>query len=256
MDIVLHPEIAERYKSPSQKARVVTEKWFEENMYCPACSSDFLEPTPHNEKVVDFICPNCGERYQMKSMSHPFGFRVMDSAYKPKIEAIKNGTSPNFVFMHYDRDNMVVEDVIIIPKHFISPEVIEKRKALSPNARRAGWVGSNILLGRLPVDARISIVSDGIIVPENIVRESWKKFLFLGEISVSSKGWLTDVLSCVRKLEKKEFTLGEMYNFEEEMKKMHPRNKNIKPKIRQQLQILRDKGIIEFLGNGKYRVMK
>jgi len=256
MDISLKPEIAERYKSPSQKARVITEKWFEENMYCPACPSDFLEPTPHNEKVVDFICPDCGERYQMKSMSHPFGFRVMDSAYKPKIEAIKNGTSPNFVFMHYDRSSMTVQNVVIIPKHFISPEIIEKRKALSPNARRAGWIGSNILLGRLPVDARISIVSDGMVIPEKLVRESWRRFLFLEEISISSKGWLTDVLSCVRKLEKNEFTLGEIYDFEGELGKMHPRNKHIKPKIRQQLQILRDKGILEFLGKGKYRVIE
>lgn len=256
MDIVLHPEIAERYKSPSQKARVMTEKWFEENMYCPACSSNFLESTPNNEKVVDFICPECGERYQMKSMSHPFGFRVMDSAYKPKIEAIKNGISPNFVFMHYDRDSMTVRNVVVIPKHFISPEVIEKRKALSSSARRAGWVGSNILLGRLPVDARISIVSDGEIVPKSDVRESWRRFLFLDEISVSSKGWFTDVLSCVRKLESKEFTLKEIYDFEEELGKMHPRNKHIRPKIRQQLQILRDRGILEFLGEGKYRVIE
>jgi len=51
----------------------------------------------------------------------------------------------------------------------------------------------------------------------------------------SSKGWLTDMLSCVRKLEKNEFTLGEIYDYEGELGKMHPRNKHIKPKIRQQL---------------------
>ncbi len=81
MEISLRPEIAKNYKSYSQKARVITEKWFEENMYCPACPSIFLEPTPPNEKVVDFICPDCGERYQMKSMSHKFSFKIMDSAY-------------------------------------------------------------------------------------------------------------------------------------------------------------------------------
>lgn len=60
----------------------------------------------------------------------------------------------------------------------------------------------------------------------------------------------------MRKLEKIEFTLPEMYSFEEELKRIHPRNKHIKPKIRQQLQILRDKGILEFLGKGKYKVIK
>jgi len=256
MELLLKTEIGKGYKSPSQKARVITEKWFEENMYCPACPSNFLERTPPNEKVVDFICPKCSERYQMKSMSHPFGFKVMDSAYEPKIKSIKEGTSPNFVFMHYDRNNMTVQNLIVVPRYFISLDVIEKRKPLSRSARRAGWVGSNILLGRLPIDARISLITNGFIVPEERVRESWKRFSFLKEIPLSSKGWLNDVLSCVRKLGKIEFTLNEMYDFEEELRKMHPRNKHIKPKIRQQLQILRDKGILEFLGKGKYRVIK
>ncbi|MGN1347846.1 MAG: hypothetical protein ACI4VI_02775 [Acutalibacteraceae bacterium] len=43
-----------------------------------------------------------------------------------------------------------------------------------------------------------------------------------------------------------------MYSFESELKIKHPKNNNIKPKIRQQLQFLRDRGFIEFLGNGKY----
>jgi type II restriction enzyme len=34
---------------------------------------------------------------------------------------------------------------------------------------------------------------------------------------------------------------------------LHPQNRNIEAKIRQQLQMLRDHGLIEFLGNGRYR---
>jgi len=37
------------------------------------------------------------------------------------------------------------------------------------------------------------------------------------------------------------------------LKLKHIENKNIEAKIRQQLQFLRDKGFIEFLGRGKYR---
>lgn len=43
-----------------------------------------------------------------------------------------------------------------------------------------------------------------------------------------------------------------MYNFEAELQLKHPENHNVKAKIRQQLQILRDKGLIQFLGNGQY----
>ncbi len=35
----------------------------------------------------------------------------------------------------------------------------------------------------------------------------------------------------------------------------HPENHNVKAKVRQQLQFLRDKGVIEFLGSGQYRMM-
>lgn len=43
-----------------------------------------------------------------------------------------------------------------------------------------------------------------------------------------------------------------MYHFEEMLAEKHPLNHHIKAKIRQQLQVLRDKGIIEFNGHGTY----
>ena len=36
------------------------------------------------------------------------------------------------------------------------------------------------------------------------------------------------------------------------LQKKYPWNHNIRPKIRQQLQVLRDRGLISFLGNGQY----
>ena len=44
-----------------------------------------------------------------------------------------------------------------------------------------------------------------------------------------------------------------MYSFEGLLKKKFPNNNFIKDKIRQQLQVLRDKGLLEFKGNGIYR---
>ena len=49
------------------------------------------------------------------------------------------------------------------------------------------------------------------------------------------------------------FNLEQMYKFEDVLSKKYPNNKHIKDKIRQQLQILRDKGIVEFKGRGCYR---
>jgi type II restriction enzyme len=46
-----------------------------------------------------------------------------------------------------------------------------------------------------------------------------------------------------------------VYEFEERLGRMHKGNQNVRPKIRQQLQVLRDRRIVEFLGRGKYRVL-
>ena len=58
----------------------------------------------------------------------------------------------------------------------------------------------------------------------------------------------------IEKFGKQKFTLNDVYAFEDKLDKLHPENKHIKDKIRQQLQVLRDKGYVEFLGRGVYQV--
>jgi type II restriction enzyme len=111
-------------------------------------------------------------------------------------------------------------------------------------------------LKNLPPDARIPIVKNKQEIPKNTVRDLWNRFLFLRERSVDSRGWLADVLACIRQLNKETFTLAEVYAFDAQLAKLHPRNKHIRPKIRQQLQVLRDYDTIEFLGKGMYRIKK
>lgn len=62
-------------------------------------------------------------------------------------------------------------------------------------------------------------------------------------------------MNCIDSLNKSDFTLKEIYSFENDLEILHPENKNIKPKIRQQLQFLRDKWYLEFLEKWKYRVL-
>ena len=69
------------------------------------------------------------------------------------------------------------------------------------------------------------------------------------------KGWLFDVLSLMELLNKPTFRLHELYQYESELSKKYPQNQNVRPKIRQQLQILRGKKIIKFLGSGKYELL-
>jgi type II restriction enzyme len=64
---------------------------------------------------------------------------------------------------------------------------------------------------------------------------------------------LTDVLNVVRALNKNKFVLQDVYAFAAHLAKLHPANRHVRDKIRQQLQVLRDLGFVEFLGAGQYR---
>lgn len=61
-----------------------------------------------------------------------------------------------------------------------------------------------------------------------------------------------DILLCIEEVDSP-FSLSEAYGFEDALSKRHPKNNNIRAKIRQQLQVLRDKGFLEFLGKGMYK---
>jgi len=50
------------------------------------------------------------------------------------------------LLLNYDLARLAVSNVFVVPKHFFVREIIEERKPLAPTARRAGWIGCNILL--------------------------------------------------------------------------------------------------------------
>jgi len=244
------------YKSPSQITRVLTEDWVARSLFCTACAHNKLELTPTNTKVIDFTCPNCEETYQLKSQRVRIGNKVLDAAYEPMIHSIRMGKVPNMLFLHYDPEAYCVENLIVVPRYFISPSCIEKRKPLSKIARRAGWVGCYIVLKQLPIDGRIGIVKNKVPLSSKEVRRQYGRFKFLAEKKSDHRGWTTDILKIIRDFGRKNFRLKDIYSFEPDLQKLHPANKNIQPKIRQQLQLLRDRRIIEFKGNGLYSFIK
>jgi type II restriction enzyme len=74
----------------------------------------------------------------------------------------------------------------------------------------------------------------------------------LEKLQVEKRGWTLDVLQVVQSLGKLEFTLSDVYRHADELAKLHPNNRHVGPKIRQQLQVLRDLGLLTFLGSGSY----
>jgi len=255
MQTVLDFELAKEYKSPSQIIRVITESWVGSEIYCPSCGSS-INKFKNGQPVADFFCPSCNEEYELKSKKSNIGNKIVDGSYKKMIERLKDSNNPNFFFLNYNFIFSKVTNFFVVPKHFFVPQIIEKRKALPPGTRRAGWVGCNIILQQVPKKGRIFYLKDGKVQPKNKVLEDWKKTLFLREEKqLTVKGWILDVMKCIDKLNKEEFALEEVYRFEEELQAKHPDNQHIQAKIRQQLQLLRGKSYLEFIGGGHYRLL-
>lgn len=244
---------AENYSSNAQKIRVMTENWVDKNMFCPYCGNQYVTHFENNRPVADFFCPSCMEEYELKSKCASISNKVNDGAYNTMIDRITSINNPNFFFMHYNKTNFQVENFVMVPKYFFSPDIIEKRKPLSDTVRRAGWTGCNILLSRIPDEGRIYIVQNEKEVSIEKIIEKVHRTEFLRGSKLDSRGWTLDVLNCVNMIENKDFTLEQIYRFEELLAEKHPDNHHVKDKIRQQLQMLRDNGIIEFTGRGHYR---
>ncbi|KAF0107894.1 MAG: Dam-replacing family protein [Hyphomonadaceae bacterium] len=239
--------------SGSQKARVITEGFVAGYGFCPACGAS-LKQAPANSKALDFLCRACDEGFELKSKSSKIGSKIVNGAHDSLMNRVMGLHNPNLYLMQYNMREMTVQNLLVIPRYFFTPNLIEKRKALSATARRAGWVGCNILVGQVPQLGRIHYIKDEIEIKPEVVLKEWQATTFLqNSANIEGRGWLLETLNCIEKIQKDNFTLDEIYAFKPYLQQAHPNNNNIEAKLRQQLQFLRDKDVIEFLRPGHYR---
>lgn len=253
MDLYLNKELAAKYRSKSQIARVLTEAWISDNMYCPRCGNDRIEHFPNNKKVADFFCPKCGSEYELKSKSGSMGRKIANGAYDTFVQRITSNTSPDFLILNYSTEKLCIKNLRFIPKHFFVPNIVEKRKPLPNTARRAGWIGCNIYFDKIPKQGQIGIICNRIPIAKDDVIAQVQDMSFFDTDNIGTRSWIVDILYCINKIPKTIFSLEDVYQFESWLASQYPANHNIRPKVRQQLQILRDNNIIEFLGNGLYK---
>lgn len=253
MNLKFDIAVADGYKSKSQIARVLTENWVGSNIYCPVCGTNKLRDFANNSPVADFYCEKCSSEYELKSKKDIFTEKILDGAYGTMIQRINSDNNPNFFFLNYSERDLLVKNFVVIPKHYFVDDIIERRKPIGPSARRAGWIGCNILLQNIPNSGKIFFVKEGEVIDRDTVLSNWAKTSFLSNQKKESRGWTIEVMKLLDKIQSDNFSLKEMYRFENVLKDKFPNNNFIKDKIRQQLQILRDKGLIEFKGKGSYR---
>jgi type II restriction enzyme len=251
MNLNLSLAVSKNYKSSPQIVRVLTEEWGTKNLYCPACDSNSITKALPNTPTIDFTCPKCRQTYQLKSRRDWSENKIVDAAYSTMIAAIRNDNTPNLLLLQYSA-TWWVQNMLLIPHFFITESIIEKRRPLGPLARRAGWIGCNILLKEIPKDGKLGIVSNGVEIEPTEVRNQFQRVKPFADLNVRLRGWTLDVFKIIRRLNKTAFTLSDIYRFDVELAAMHPDNRNIHPKIRQQLQVLRDLGFLVFTDRGHY----
>lgn len=171
------------------------------------------------------------------------------------MTTIREGHTPSFLLMEYS-STWRVRDLTALHHSLITQDCIEKRRALGPMARRAGWIGCNIVLPKIALEGRIPLVTAGVACPREASRTAFAHLQFLSRMPAKQRGWAASLLNLLRQLPGERFSLGDAYLFEVPLAKLYPGNNNVRPKIRQQLQVLRDAGIIQFEARGQYKFIK
>lgn len=255
MELHCDLSLADGYKSASQQARVLSEGWFAKNAYCLACDADEVKQTKANTGATDFVCPKCSHRYELKAFK---GRRqpksLNDGAYGTIMGLIKAGAAPTLCLLQRTSD-WTIQGLNAIHSSFVLPDTIVARRPLSANARQSGWVGCTIRLDRIDSAAQVGVIHDGVAQPVNDVRRRFQRFLPLAKRPVDQRGWTLLTLRLVRALGKSTFRLDDVYALEDEFAKAYPDNRHVRDKIRQQLQELRDLGVLEFVRRGEYRLL-
>lgn len=254
MELTCDVSLAANYHSASQQARVLSEAWFLKNCYCLACDADEVKQTSANTKATDFVCPKCSHRYELKAFERRPLRSLPDGAFESMMQRVNAGTAPTLCLLERSEE-WRIRSLTAIHSSFLIPEVVQKRPPLASTARRAGWVGCNIRLDHIASDGEIAVVSSGVIQPAVEVRRRFQRFLPLARKSAAQRGWTLLTLRMVRSLRKAEFALQDLYELEAEFARVYPENRHVRDKIRQQLQILRDLGVLAFEGRGEYRVL-
>lgn len=96
-------------------------------MFCPRCGNEKIQSFENNRPVADFYCDNCKNQYELKSKSGKITTKINDGAYSTMIERITSNENPDLFCLSYSKNNYEVENLILIPKHFLY-RILSKRE--------------------------------------------------------------------------------------------------------------------------------
>lgn len=247
-----HP-ITQTVKNKSSKKQIIkaiTEHWTANNIFCPICWSA-LDKHKTDKPINDLFCIDCKNDFELKSEKWKFAKKIPWGSYDKAIQTIEE--KPMHLFVLKYSDDFTITNFLVVPKYFFTKDIIVKRPKALKN--RPNYFMSDIDFSAIPESWKIHYIQNGTYKTRTQILQEWEKIKFLENEKLESKWWIFDIMKCIEKLNKKEFSLQEMYSFEKDLQNLYPENKNIKPKIRQQLQFLRDKWYLEFSQRWKYKLL-
>lgn len=254
MNLRLSFEQTHHLESVQQQIRVASELWAAENLFCCSCGASSVDKTRNNTKATDFICSKCETRFELKSGNKLPVRKIPDGAYETMVSAIRTGMTPDLVILTYDRPSESVTNLSVIPSFALSESAILKRPPTLPKGRKNPWVGCDIDISKIPPDGFIPLVRRSIQTPLSEVLRHYKRLRPITRLETAKRGWTLDVLTLIQRKKLVRFSTSDAYGLEAELHRLHPENNNIQAKIRQQLQVLRDLGLLIHTSRGSWEL--
>ncbi len=119
---------------------------------CPKCkkSSRTFRTLPPSFKSSDLVCDFCGYFAQVKTVNRAnidsLPEKLLGAAWNPQKERMDAGIFiPLFIVVFNSKKNFAI---YLLPTDFQTVEMFSERKPLSSKAKRPGWVGYTIELGK------------------------------------------------------------------------------------------------------------
>ena len=225
--------------------RDLCENWFLDNVFCPNCGYEKLNKTPSSAST--FCCSACQNKFLLTYREEKDESQLsveLPFSYNKIISQIESALIPD-TFVLFFNEYCDVTRLFLVHKKFITTDAIIQK-------------------GNVPFLALDKILGLGIIrffqyeedLDGSEILAAYQNAKLAEEESAEFNGWVKDVYLCIVKIGKEEFELNDVYRYVDYLKQKHVNNNTIEAKIRQQLQVLRKRGYLEFLGHGRFRRLR
>lgn len=226
-----------------------SEAWFAKRR-CPTCTVSSMRIV--DEPARDIFCQNCGEFYEVKSTTNPAAASAAAGAATSYEERFTT-EPPNLVLITYGtKEGYAARRATVVPRTVVDASLIRARP---PSILHTGRVVRlcSLRLDEIPALARLPIHVAGCDIFPKATAGELRRWHSL-RTSAGSR-WHREVLRMIGWMNKAAFTRTELLQFRPWLAAQFPQARTPEQTLSRVLQELRNAGMLEFMGNGEYRLV-